>query len=852
MTNTLMKRITLITFGLFLSHLIFADNVKNIPQTITQPNGKIINCLGSGDEYYHWLHDANGYTIVMNPQDGFFYYGIQSGETVTPSKYIAGTVNPASVGLEKGVKISERLYAERRAKFEAPLKSVSGTPTKGLVNSLCIYISFADDSVFTRNRKYFKGLWSATDKSSVQDYYWEISYNTLDLEIYHFPVSPDTITVSYKDIYPRHYYLPKSTTNPDGYDGDNANREHSMLKRAVEFIQNQVPATVNVDVNSDGIVDNICFVIQGNSSAWADLLWPHAWSLFSYDVRLKGAKINGYFLTMENGFGAGTMCHELGHVFGAPDLYHYSGSGHTGPDAVGGWCLMCGSADPPQSICGFLKLKYNHWISELPEITESGVYSLKPLSQPTNNLYKIVSPFSRTEYFVLEYRKKEGRYESSAPGTGLVVYRINPGAGSGNAGGPPDEVYVYRPGGSITEVGSLGSAAMIAPSRTAINDKSDPNSFLWNDGQSGPGGLDLFNVSAAGDSITFEVKIIHLFPPTELNYSPGNGVVDLSWQPSMAQGLSTYYIYRNGIRYANTTLSTFRDNDVTEGQTYTYYVTAYYQGEYTGESAKSNEVTYTPKGILVLPYKEDFEQPGHGWKIKGNVEGFQWGDATSLAMQTINTTKFLGANSVAAGQNTLCSDYAITPRLNLFGKNKVYIHFDYALKRWQQLDHLRIFFRRNRDETWVPIIDLPTSGTGAGYKWRKYNLELPADSYTAEAQIGFQYDDGNDFGYGAAIDNVVIDEQATSGVETNLENIAINLYPNPAGDETTLEISGNYSGKVTLKLISIDGKILWSKIRQNQTEGSETINLKGIAKGMYYIVVERADEVIIKSLVKQN
>ena len=98
---------------------------------------------------------------------------------------------------------------------------------------------------------------------------------------------------------------------------------------------------------------------------------------------------------------------------------------------------MCGSADPPQSICGFLKLKYNHWISELPEITESGVYSLKPLSQPTNNLYTIASPFSRTEYFVLEYRKREGRYESSAPGTGLVVYRINPGAGNGNAGGPP-------------------------------------------------------------------------------------------------------------------------------------------------------------------------------------------------------------------------------------------------------------------------------------------------------------------------------------------------------------------------------------------------------------------------------
>ncbi|MFA6482637.1 MAG: M6 family metalloprotease domain-containing protein [Bacteroidales bacterium] len=847
-----MKRFTLLGFGLMLCTLVFADNVVNIPQTITQPNGQVINCLGSGDEFYHWLHDANGYTIVLNPQDGYFYYGIRSGDDVVPSKWVAGVVNPALVGLEKGVKISEALYAERRAKFETPLKSVNGSPTKGLVNSLCIYISFADDSVFTQTRAYFKDMWQATGKFSVQDYFKEISYHTLDLQIRHFPDSPDTLNLCYKDSHPRRYYLPKTNSNPDGYDGDNGVREHTMLKNAVESILSQIPADVDVDMNDDGLVDNVCFVIQGNSSAWADLLWPHAWSLFTYDVRIKGAKIGSYFLTMENGFGAGTMCHELGHVFGAPDLYHYASSGKTGPDAVGGWCLMCGSANPPQSICGFLKLKYNHWIMDLPEITESGVYSLKPTTEPENNLYKIKSPFSKTEYFVLEYRKREGRYESSIPGTGLLVYRINPGAGNGNAGGPPDEVYVYRPGGTITEVGSLNAAAMVAPTRTSIGDKTDPNAFLWNGGQTGPGGLDLFNVSTAGDSISFEVTIIHLFPPTELNYNPGTGILDLTWRPSMVDGLTNYIVYRNGERYGTTAQSTFRDNDVVEGQIYTYAVSAYYEGDYTGESVKSNEVTYSPKGIQNLPYKEDFELASHGWKIKGSVEGFRWGDATSLTMQTTNTTKFLGANSVVAGAGTKCTDYAITPRLNLVNKTVVYVHFDYSLKRWQQLDHLKIFWRRSQTESWMPIIDMPTSGTGAGFRWRKYNLELPADSYFPAAQIGFQYDDGNDLGYGAAIDNVVIDEIATSGIEANAESLAVSLFPNPAGDQTTLQITGNNGGQVNLRLISADGRTLWSKANHYPASGQETIDLKGISKGMYYMIVETAGEVIIRSLVKQN
>ena len=107
-------------------------------------------------------------------------------------------------------------------------------------------------------------------------------------------------------------------------------------------------------------------------------------------------------------------------------------------------------------------------------------------------------------------------------------------------------------------------------------------------------------------------------------------------------------------------------------------------------------------------------------------------------------------------------------------------------------------------------------------------------------------------GYGAAIDNVVIDEEATSGIETNLEKLTINLYPNPARDEITMDISGTPNGRVTVKLISIDGKTLWSKVCQYHMQRQETINLKGIAKGKYYIIVETADEIIVESLIKQN
>jgi hypothetical protein len=60
-----------------------ASLVKNQPYQVTQPDGSVINCFVSGDEYFNWLHDANGYTIIQSA-DGYFYYGVRQGELVVP------------------------------------------------------------------------------------------------------------------------------------------------------------------------------------------------------------------------------------------------------------------------------------------------------------------------------------------------------------------------------------------------------------------------------------------------------------------------------------------------------------------------------------------------------------------------------------------------------------------------------------------------------------------------------------------------------------------------------------------------------------------------------------------------
>ena len=71
-----MKYIKYICAYLVSINFIVCAYLENIPVELTQPNGTIINCLTSGDEYYHYLHDNSGYTILQNQEDGFYYYAV--------------------------------------------------------------------------------------------------------------------------------------------------------------------------------------------------------------------------------------------------------------------------------------------------------------------------------------------------------------------------------------------------------------------------------------------------------------------------------------------------------------------------------------------------------------------------------------------------------------------------------------------------------------------------------------------------------------------------------------------------------------------------------------------------------
>lgn len=495
----------IILLSLLFSQLSVAAPFKFLKTIVYQPDSSRLELYASGDEFYNWLHDKEGYTIIQDI-DGYYCYAQNINGELSASPYKVGQVHPDSLGIPKWLKKQKTPQNPRRARNSLPIPVYA--PHSGNLNNVVIFISFQDDSEFSTPRSQYEEKFNKASGPSLKHYYQEVSYGKFTINSSFFPSCPLSSNISYKAHKNRGYYEPKSAVNPEGYtSGDETairQREHGLIKEAIIALKNEIETTFSasdLDQDGDGFVDNVSFVLKGNSGGWSELLWAHRWSLYTEDVRIHGKRVYDYVFQPENQVEVRTLCHEMFHSLGAPDLYHYSYDGFT---PVGIWDLMENS---DAHMGAYMKWKYakQAWIKDIPEITCPGRYTLSALKNNNVNVcYKIKPQGTTSEFFIIEYRKAEGLYESSLPGSGLLIYRINPSIEQGNRNGPPDEVYIYRPGGTNSSDGDIYNAHFaLNEGRTDFNLTTNPRPFL-SDG-SIPG-LSISQISETSNTISFTIS----------------------------------------------------------------------------------------------------------------------------------------------------------------------------------------------------------------------------------------------------------------------------------------------------------------------------------------------------------
>jgi hypothetical protein len=105
---------------------------------VIQPNGSTLHCFVSGDEYFNWIHDNEGFTIIQGT-DGFYYYGVETDGLVVPSAYRVNAADSVALGLKKWAKISDERYYEIRKNYHLGDNLQHKAPYSGELNYCCLY-----------------------------------------------------------------------------------------------------------------------------------------------------------------------------------------------------------------------------------------------------------------------------------------------------------------------------------------------------------------------------------------------------------------------------------------------------------------------------------------------------------------------------------------------------------------------------------------------------------------------------------------------------------------------------------------------------------------------------------------
>ena len=172
---------------MMLGAAAMAAPVTNMPVLRVQPNGDTLRCWVSGDEFFHRLHDADGYTIVQNVKTGMYVYAALENGVLVPTEYVPGRVNPAQVGLKPNLMPSAEELKRLHHLWDIPEPYRAEAPktsgyNHGTLNNLVIFIRFSgEDSCTSDSFTTIDAMFndSTAGATSMYSYFKVTSYNNL-------------------------------------------------------------------------------------------------------------------------------------------------------------------------------------------------------------------------------------------------------------------------------------------------------------------------------------------------------------------------------------------------------------------------------------------------------------------------------------------------------------------------------------------------------------------------------------------------------------------------------------------------------------------------------------------------
>ena len=469
----------------------------------SQTDGTTIRIYLKGDEKAKWAETEDGFTVLLNSKGIYEYAVLQDSTNLLPSGVKAKNQGERSIedvkllsSISRHLRYSRSQVSRMREMWKIP---ESGTiqkvfPTKGSRKLVCILMDFPDKK-FTKVQTDFDNLFNKIGYSenaatgSVRDYFLESSYNQLDLSV--------TVVGPFTTANNMAYYGGNNSSGNDLRDREFAAEAINLGSTAVNF--------ADFDNDNDGTVDGVYIIYAGygeEAGGPAETIWAHAWNLITPIVK-NGKTISKYSTSCELKGNTGTttapigvICHEFGHVLGAPDFYdtnyategQYAGTGKWDLQGTGLW--LNGGITPAHPNA-YTKCYIYNWATATT-LSTAQTLTVKNSNQDNTAFYR-VNTATANEYYLLENRQKIG-FNGANLGNGLLVYHVDgnyvtSNFSANNINSSSHQGLYVVPAGStvasgivLSDLATTNSALAPFPgssNKTSFTDTTTPSALSW-------------------------------------------------------------------------------------------------------------------------------------------------------------------------------------------------------------------------------------------------------------------------------------------------------------------------------------------------------------------------------------
>jgi len=798
---------------------IFAVTAYPYPVDYKLPDGTTITIQLMGDEKVKWAETPDGFSILINDQ-GYYEYAILNNQgDLVLSGIRAFNVDERNTtqkaflsGVPKGLRYSKSQISIFKQIWEIKEKEASKAfPTTGDRQLICILMGFAD-LAFTKTQGDFNLLFNQVGYNvggatgSVKDYYLENSYNQFNLTV--------DVAGPYTASYNMAYYGGSSgTDNP-----------RPLIAEAINLADDDVNYA-NYDNDGDDWVDGVYVIYAGygrEAGGPVGSIWAHAWQLAS-PVLKDGVYLQRYSCSAELRGNSGStitaigvICHEFGHVLGAPDYYdtdyetggQYQGTGQWDMMASGSWN---NNGVTPAHHNGFTKVYYYEWATAT--VLNSGTtVILNNASENSNSFYRYNSTTSN-EYFLLENREKH-LFDAYIPGSGMIIYHVHSGVYSvGNSinATHPQRMYpvsqnaTMDPTSTPSSYGTINAAtcAWTGTGKTSFTDATLPSSKSWAGANTNK---PITNISrnATAKTVTFDFMGGAQGNPTGFNATAvSSSQINLSWTKNEGRDVllayntsSTIGTPTDGVTYSSgqaipgggTVIyvgpnENFSHTDLNSNTSYHYKIWTKLNSTPDWSPGISTSETTLCDALSSLPFFEDFNSSTSlpsCWQIVdhiGNGQVWQFGTHTSGLSGTTGNYAYL--NSDAYGNGNSQNTDLISPVFNFSNYTDISLSFTHYFRQWSGSSGT-LSYSLNGGSTWTQIQQWTTTSNPASF-----SQVIPAIS--EQENVLFKWNYTGSWGYYWDVDDI----QITGTLVDNTHLLILLANPNDIG--AVLTGAGEYN-----------------------------------------------------------